>query len=71
MSAVEDLFKEVLVFVGDLNRMETHLDTLRKRAEKLGIKLEDIQPSEKTIKRLKNEANVLHDKLDGTLDGID
>ena len=70
MSAVEDLFKKVLVFIGDLNRIETRLDALCKEAKKHGVKLEDAPESEKTIKRLKFEANVLHDKLDGQLDGI-
>lgn len=69
MSQTGDLFKKVLVFIGDVNRMEIRLDRLRKEAEKLGIELEDIPPSEKTIERLKNEANVLHDKVNGRLDG--
>ncbi len=70
MSATEDLFKKVLVFVGDLYRMGVRLDALRKEAKEHGIDLEDAPESEKTIKRLKNEANVLHDKLDGQLNGI-
>lgn len=70
MSAAKDLFKKVLVFIGDMNRMDIRLDALRKEAEKLGIKIEDLPELEKTIKRLKNEANVLHDKLDGQLNGI-
>ena len=70
MSATEDLFREVLVYIGDVNRMELRLDALCKKAKELGVEPEDLPESEKTIKRLKYEANVLHDKVDGQLDGI-
>ena len=70
MSATEDLFKKILVFIGDLNRMEIRLDDLRKESKNLGVELTDEPESAKTIERLKNEANVLHDKIDGQLDGI-
>ena len=69
MSVTEDLFKKVLVFVGDLNRMEIRLDRLRKEAKSLGVEIEDLPESEKTIERLKNEANVLHGNIDNKLDG--
>ncbi len=70
MSATEELFRKVLVYVGDLYRMDVRLDDLRKEAKKLGIEIEDVPESQKTIDRLKYEANVLHDKLDGQLNGI-
>ncbi len=70
MSATEDLFKKVLVYIGDLNRMKIRLSDLRKDAKNLGVEIVDETESENTIKRLKYEANVLHDKLDGQLDGI-
>lgn len=69
MKAVEALFREVLVFLGDVNRMEIRLDALRKEAKKLGVEAEDLPESEKTINRLKKEANVLHDNVDGKIDG--
>ena len=70
MSATEELFRKVLVYVGDLNRMEIRLSDLGKEAKNLGVELTDEPESENTIDRLKNEANVLHDKLNGQLDGI-
>jgi len=33
------------------------------------VDIEDLLESEKTIKRLKKEANVLHNKIDKNLDG--
>ena len=69
MSVTEDLFKKVLVFVGDLNRMEIRLDALRKEATGLGVEVDDLPESEKTIVRLKNEAVNLHNKVDDKLDG--
>lgn len=69
MSATNDLFKKVLVFIGDLNRMDIRLDALRKEAKKLGVEIEDLPESGKTITRLKDEANVLHDGVNGNLDG--
>lgn len=70
MKEVEALFREVLVYIGDLNRMDIRLNTLTNKAKKLGVEIEDLPESKKTIKRLKYEANVLHDKVDGQLDGI-
>ena len=71
MSATEDLFKRVLVFIGDLTRMEIRLNALRKEAERLGIELEDLPESEKTIVRLKDEAMNLHKHVDDKLDGAE
>lgn len=68
MSELDDLFKKVLVFVGDINRMEIRLDGLRKEAKILGVEIEDLPESEKTITRLKVESNILHDKVDEKLD---
>ena len=68
-TAIEDLFRKTLVYIGDLNRMETRLDALRNEAKKLEIEIEDLPKSEKTIDRLKNEANVLHNQIDTKLDG--
>ena len=70
MSVTEDLFKKVLVFIGDLNRFEIRLDCLRKEAKALGVEVDDLPESEKTIERLKNEANVLHDNINNNLDGV-
>jgi len=68
---IESFFREILVFIGDVNRMEIKLDTLFKQAKAFGVDvdLEDLLESEKTINRLKNETNVLHDKVNGNLDG--
>jgi len=70
MNATEGLFRKVLVFIGDLNRMEIRLDSLCKKAKSLGVEPEDLPESEKTIKRLKNDINRLHDKVDKKLDGV-
>ena len=69
MSATEDLFKKVLVYIGDLYRMDKRLDRLRKEAINLGIEIEDVPESQKTIDRLTYEANVLHNQIDTKLDG--
>lgn len=63
----ELLFREVLVFVGDLNRMEIWLDRLQKKAKSLGIKVEDFPPSKKTIARAKEEVAKLHKATDDKL----
>jgi uncharacterized protein involved in exopolysaccharide biosynthesis len=68
MSNVGDLFRKVLVFIGDLNRMEIRLDALQKKAKELGVEIEDAPESEKTINRLRQEANALHNHIDNELD---
>lgn len=49
--------------------MDKRLDALRKETKRLGIELDDIPESEKTIDRLKQEANTLHNEIDTELNG--
>ena len=69
MKNLEDLFKKLLVYLGDLHRMELRLSDFAKEAHLLGVDIEDLPEAEKTIKRLKKEANILHDKVNNKLDG--
>ena len=70
-SNLELFFRKILVFLGDVNRMDIRLSDLRKEARQLGIKTkdltEDFLESEKTIVRVKKEVNELHDKIDNKL----
>lgn len=66
---LEDLFRRTLIFVGDLYRMDKRLDALRKEAKRLGVEINDLPESEKTFERLKNEANILHNGIDTSLNG--
>ena len=68
-SDIELLLRKVLVFVGDVNRMDIRLSDLRKEAELLSIDLEDLPESEKTLCRLRREVNDLYNKVDKKLDG--
>ena len=67
-SEIESLFREVLVYVGDLNRMDIRLSYLRNKAKELGVTVEDFPSCDKTIERLDHEANALHDGVDENLD---
>jgi hypothetical protein len=68
---LENFFREVLVFLGDVHRLEIRLSDMRKKARVLGVDYEelarDFSEADKTLARLKNEANVLHDEVDNEL----
>ena len=68
---LELFFRKILVYLGDLNRMEIRLSDLRKEASELGIDTEelnnDFAESDKTLDRIKLEANALHDIVDDKL----
>ena len=66
-SDIESLFREVLVYVGDLNRMDVRLSCLRNRAKELGVEVEDFPDCDKTLERLHHESDALHDGVDETL----
>ena len=69
---LENFFREILVFLGDANRLELRLSDLRKKARELGVDYDELSSdfleSEKSIIRIKNEANDLHDKVDEILE---
>ena len=68
---LENFYREIVVFLGDVNRMEIRLSEMRKKARELCVNTEelasDFLESEKTIIRIKGEANELHDKTDDIL----
>lgn len=68
---LELFFRKVLVYLGDVNRIDIRLSDLRKEARELGIDTDelntDFTEAEKTTKRLKTEANALHDIVDDKL----
>ena len=68
---LELFFRDILVFLGDVNRFEIRLSDLRKKAYELGVKTEELSAdfleSEKTIIRIKSEIDDLHDKTDNKL----
>lgn len=69
MNEINDLLKKVLVFIGDINRMDIRMNTLREEAKKLGVNISDLEESEKTLCRQRKEANELYNCLDNKLDG--
>jgi len=68
---LELFFRKVLVYLGDVNRMDIRLSDLRKEARELGVDTEglnnDFSDSENTLNRIKTEVNVLHDAVDNKL----
>ena len=69
MNEINDLLKKVLVFIGDINRMDIRMNTLREEAKKLGVNISDLEESEKTLCQQRKEANEVYNCLDKKLDG--
>ena len=69
---LELFFRKILVYLGDVNRMDIRLSDLRKEASELGIDTKelntDFAESDKTLDRIKAEANALHDNVDNELE---
>ena len=67
MEQKEELLRDIVVFIGDLNRMDKRLSELRNKAKELNIDINDLPESTKTLKRLRNEAYQIHSKIGNDL----
>ena len=67
MEQKEELLRDIVVFIGDLNRMDKRLSELCNKAKELNIDINDLPESTKTLKRLRNEAYQIHSKIGNDL----